>query len=441
MSFAGRLETLLSPLDVDTLWVAYSGGLDSRVLLQRLVHTPSLTERYTLHAIHIHHGLNPQADAWALHCQQTCDALGVQCQIIPVNVDRSPGKSIEASARKARYQVFADLLTSKGALLTAHHADDQAETLLLQLIRGASPKGLASMPAVSKLGAGYLIRPLLEETRQQLETVAKAEHLVWIDDDSNEDERFDRNFLRRRIMPLLRQRWPAVAHTLSRSARLCAQTNELVETLTIQDYQEIVGNKPSLLKHPPLAQRTPPRQRQVLRYWLGQLQLPLPDEVHLEQILHDVVNSQPDATPLFLWKGAEIRRWGDEIHARRVQPPPTLSNLPWSMTEPLILAYSKERLIAERQWEAGLKPPTPQQTVTVRFRQGGERFHPWGRQGSHPLKKLFQEWKIPPWERPHIPLIYYDESLVMVVGHAIAASHRAAIGEWGMLIRLSPNNL
>lgn len=434
MSFCAHLESLLAPLSVNTLWVAYSGGVDSLVLLHRLAHADSLRSRYRVRAIHIHHGLSPHANAWSEGCQQTCTDLGIECLVIKVKVDQRKGSSLEAKAREARYQAFSDKLSANDVLLTAHHVDDQAETLLLQLIRGAGPKGLASMPVHSRLGAGHLLRPLLAEERASLEGYARAHGLQWIEDESNHDLRFDRNFLRHHIVPQLRARWPAVATTLARSARHSAEAAELAEAVAVQDYEEVVGRAPFILRLQSLLQLPPVRQKQVLRYVLGQNALPLPDESQLQQVLHDVLRSRFDASPVVAWAGAEVRRYSDEIHCLAPQSPlPSLPCITWSLEGSLTLPRGLGTLVTTQRLEQGISLPGIH-PVSVRFRQGGERMHPAGRQGSHPLKKLFQEWNVPPWERARVPLIYYGEELVMVVGYAVAAGWQAEEGEWGVTV-------
>ncbi|MGE5155518.1 MAG: tRNA lysidine(34) synthetase TilS, partial [Bdellovibrio bacteriovorus] len=312
-----HLPALLAPFaGVPRLWIAFSGGLDSACLL----HAASTVRQRLpgpLGAVHVDHGLHADSPRWSEHCRQVCDTLGVPLVIRRVAVDRAPGKSLEAAARAARYGALADRLGPGELLLTAHHQDDQAETLLLALLRGSGPEGLAAMPLVSDLGPGRLVRPLLGVPRAALEAYARDQGLSWVEDPSNRVLAFDRNFLRRCVLPILRERWPAASATLSRSAAHCAEALELVEAAAEDTLRGLAGSRFGTLSLPALGRLEPPRARAALRLWLKRLGLPRPDRAHLGRILTEVLPARADANPLVAWCGCEVRRYRGDLIAQK----------------------------------------------------------------------------------------------------------------------------
>jgi tRNA(Ile)-lysidine synthase len=431
MSIPNFLETLRRTCPpTQRLWIAYSGGLDSHLLIYTLAQLrPHLN--HEIRAVHIHHGLHGEADNWAKHCQQTCKALQIPCQVIRVKINAAPRESIEANARAARYQAIAQLLAPDDVVLTAQHADDQAETLLLQLLRGAGVAGLAAMPPVSRLAKGWLVRPLLAYTRAQLHDYARQANLHWIEDSSNADTRFDRNFLRHKIMPLLRQRWPSVSHILSRAARHQAEADELVQILAQKDLQHS-----EQLFLPTLSRLSPARQRNVLRFWIKKLGLPLPSTVQLQHIISDILTAKEDRQPLVRWHGGEVRRYRNYLFAMPNLPPaPKASHsLTWSLPQALPLPLGE--LTALKVQGRGLAQPTGT-PLQVRFRQGGETFHLRGHQRI--VKKLLQAANDPPWQRPFIPLIYCENTLVAIPSIGVADGFVARDGETGWEIQWDRN--
>lgn len=410
------------------LWIAYSGGLDSQVLLHALA---ALSEgKHRLQAIHVNHGWHPHAQQWAQRCMQECDGLGISCQIVEVNAQAQKGQSLEALARTVRYEAFAKIMGVGDYLFTAHQQDDQAETLLLQLFRGAGVKGLAAMPEITAFAEGFHVRPLLKFTRKELQAYAEQQGLQWIEDVSNTDRRFDRNYIRHELLPVIQKRWPAAATTLTRSARHCAEAAELIEMVAERDLQKCVGVHAHTLSIPLIKKLTPPRLHNLLRFWLQSCDFAVPSEAQLQQIKDDVLLSRNDACPVVSWDRVEIRRYQNTLYAldqnniHRV----TLSTMRWNdLQKPLVLSGvgTLRAILTQGKGirSSAISDPTK---ISVRFRQSGERFQPAGRQGSHPLKKLFQEWRIPPWQRDHIPLLYYQDQLIAVVGFAISAQFIAA---------------
>jgi tRNA(Ile)-lysidine synthase len=426
------VEVLSTYRDTQQIWLAYSGGLDSQVLLHAIAQLRSQLPQQQLRAVHIHHGLHPQADHWANHCQAMCQAVAIPCEIIHVQVRQAPRESLEANARTARYQAIAQLLDPADIVLTAQHADDQAETVLLQLFRGAGVAGLAAMPVVTRLAAGWLIRPLLNYTRAQLYAYAQQVQLQWIEDSSNADVQFDRNFLRHQIIPHLQQRWSGISQTLSRVARHQAEAHELLQDLAKIDWETCRTKHLSQLNLAALAALSPARQRQVIRYWLNQCQLPIPSSVQLQQLLHNLVSAKTDRQPVVRWRGVEVRRYRQLLFAMPPLPPqPAISyQLTWSL--PQVLALPLGQLSAILVSGQGLALPSDT-VLQVRFRQGGEIFHWHGHQRV--VKKLLQGLQLPPWQRHFIPLIYLNNTLVAIPKIGVRDELRASAGQMGWEIR------
>lgn len=419
--------------------VAYSGGADSHVLLHALAGLRPRLGGVELVAVHVDHALSPFSVEWSRHCQLVCAGLNVRCAVSRVDARPEPDESPEEAARRARYAVFESMLRSGDVLLVAHQQDDQAETMLLQLLRGAGPRGLSAMPFVAPLGAGRLARPLLEHAREELLAYARAHQLQWIDDPSNADTRFDRNYLRVEILPRLKQRWPAAAKTLARSARLCAEAAELLNELGALDrpepHDETTSSflKGEALSIAHLQRLSPPRRRNLLRLWLHELDLPTPHETHVERI-NEMINAAEDANPVVTWPGAEVRRYRGMMHASAPLPPMDPDQeLKWETTTRLSIAGVGE-LSACPATGKGVRASACKLPVTVRFRRGGERLRPRGRKETHTLKHLFQDAGVPPWMRDRVPLIYVGDDLVCVAGYWVAEVWSARDGEDGIVI-------
>lgn len=383
------------------LIVAYSGGLDSSVLLHLIKRQEVLANKKIL-AIYINHGLSPQADAWQMHCQKTCETYGVKFIARRVVLERDNGESLEDQARNLRYQVFSDFIEAGDILVTAHHQNDQAETLLLQLCRGAAIKGLAAMPAQKPFAKGWHYRPLLTLTRADLEAYAQRNHLNWIDDESNNNTSFDRNYLRHEILPKLEKKWPAVIANLARSAELHAEAQTILNIQAAQDLIAIQSNIDSL-NLIALATLTKIRQANVLRYWIERNSKPLPSSAVLEEILQQCFSTRLDAKVCIRWQDSEVRRYKSRLYI--------MSKLP-AFDSKQIIPWSNQYALPE------LNLDKLQGNLTLRFRVTGQRFHPHNRDKSQSLKKLMQEWNIPSWLRDRIPLLYLDETLIAVIGYA-----------------------
>ncbi len=418
-----------------TYWIAYSGGLDSHVLLH-LFAKLRVVYPLKLRAVYINHGINPDAANWAMHCASVCQALNIDL------VQRSLGKidtssSPEDTLRQFRYQILSELMLPGDVLLTAHHQNDQAETILLQLLRGAGPKGLAAMPKIKSFAAGWHARPLLDFTRADLECYAKKQELQWVEDASNQSTHYTRNFLRHQILPILTERWPTVTRTLARSALHCAEAQQMIERLTEQNVEELRGHFPQTLSIKKLLQLDQNNQSHVLRAWILQANYPLPSFVKMQNILRDLLLARNDKMPHVSWRGVELRRYRDDLF---LSPCLTLHDatqiMQWDLNEPLAIPLLGE-LSARPCKGMGMRADIKK--VTVRFRQGGEMFQLPGRRHRHELKKLFQMWGIPPWQRDRVPLLEVDGRIAAVVGWAVADEFLAREGEEGIACTLIPD--
>lgn len=383
--------------------VACSGGLDSSVLLHRLATDPALRAR-GLRAVHVHHGLQAGADAWAAHCSQQARALDVPLQVLRIEVPRDSGSGLEAAAREARYAALSGTLAAGDLLATAHHLDDQAETFLLRALRASGPEGLGAMRAVRALGDAWQWRPLLSQPREALHAYAEAHGLAWIEDPSNALPDPDRNFLRLQLLPLMRQRWPHAAASLARSAALCAQADALLAAEDAALLRTHAGDDPRTLRVSALEALPAERRARLLRHWIRALGLPPLPANGIGQVETGLLDARADAEASFAWAGARVLRWRDFLHADRLRAPlPPDWSTQWDGRAPLALPDGGRLLLRDDQGNAtstGFDSP-----VRVHARQGGERIVLPGRDHSHALKQVLQDRGVPPWRRAHLPLL------------------------------------
>lgn len=430
--FTFSLKKLSSFSKVKRFIIAYSGGLDSHVLLHGMASMRDELNNREIIAVHVNHGLSPSAQRWSVHCANQCERLGISLKQFDIDARAEVGESPEAAARDGRYAIIASMVGEGDCLLTAHHQDDQAETLLIQLLRGAGPRGLAAMPKCVTFAEGWHARPLLDYSRDELLEYAQQAQLSWIDDDSNSDTRFERNFLRHEIIPTLKSRFPGMATTLSRSAGLCAEAAELLVSAAAKDLEQVQLGEQSLSVSG-LQALGEVRARNLLHQWCRDRKLPTPSAAQLQCIWEEVLGAGEDSEPMVSWAGAEARRYRDAlfINTPLATHDATL-RLPWDGLQRVSFPGLGE-LQAEPTMGQGLSTEVFQgRTVEIRFRQGGEKLQPAGRAGHHALKKLFQEAGVPPWLRDGIPLIYADEQLLAVAGYWLSQEAVAGEGEQGI---------
>jgi tRNA(Ile)-lysidine synthase len=427
------LETLPAESQIK---VAYSGGMDSHVLLHALRRLLADGARKGISAIHVNHGLHPEAEQWALHCDQVCRGLRVPLEIVHVQVAAEAKEGPEAAARRARYAAFEQRLQPGDALLLAHHLDDQAETFLLQLFRGAGPAGLSAMPAEAALGPGRLLRPLLEVCRNDIRDYAEAHALAFVEDPGNRELRYDRNYLRHVIMPRIQRRWPAAARTIARAAGHQAALARVAREMGARALERAEDGVTLSCKA--LSDLHPDVARLALRAWIEARGFSPPSKVILDRILEEVAASAADAEPLVAWSGAEVRRYRGALHVTSPLPPAEPDKVvAWDARRPLLLPQG--RLSAVPAKGRGLKAALLRDgDLEVRFRRGGERCRPSGQPRSITLKAWFQRSGVPPWERDRVPLVYIRGELAAVAGYWVGEGFQCADGEPGLLLQWTP---
>ncbi len=432
MSFVPEnlIHTLRGLPAAQRYWVALSGGLDSTVLLQALaLHRTDLPGE--LRVVHVNHGLNPKSTYWQRHCEDLCAYLDVPFQSRTVQVQPTTGESLEAVAREQRYATFRKLLGQGDLLLLAQHQDDQMETFLLQALRGAGVRGLAAMPEESMVDGLRMARPLLRYSRAELEAWAREQGLSWVEDPSNTDTGFDRNYLRHEVLPMLKARWPAASDTLARSAQFAAEADGLLKELATEDSVRYRVEETLPLRA--LKELSAPRARNLLRHWLQARQLPLPPAHKLAEILRQL-DARPDRNPCVDWEGAEVRRYRQRLYAQRPIPAaPAGFRLKPGVPHELGVGLGQLRLVpaSGEGLKAALCGP---KGLIVAFRHGGESCQPAGHGHERPLKKWLQELHVVPWLRDRLPLLEMDKELLAVAGLFVCAPHAAQPGEAGLRI-------
>lgn len=408
------------------LCVAFSGGLDSTVLLAALAELKSRGWPGAVRALHIDHQLQPDSGQWSARCAEVAALLEVPFASERVAVPRASGQGIEAAARAVRYAALYGSLAVGETLLTAHHADDQLETFLLALMRGAGARGLSGMPRSAPAGAGWHQRPLLEYPRADLERWARERGLSWIEDPTNRELEFRRSYLRHEVLPALRATWPAAAMVASRSAAHLGEAAALLDDLARLDLEGAALER--CLRLDKLAAMTSPRRRNLLRYWLRSFDLPIPSTAKLGVLEHDMLVARPDRQLCVDWEGAEVR-----LHRGLLYANPPLAPLPiareanWNWREPLVLPLGWGELHAVPATGAGLAVARLPERLQWRFR--GEAESGAGGESQdvarHGLKKLLQEACVLPWWRGRLPLFSAGTELLAVADLWIARESAA----------------
>ena len=399
-----------------TLVLAYSGGIDSHVLLHALV---ALRDNGLLtnpiSALHIHHGLSPNADEWLAHCRQICLDMKVAFQGVKVNLGSDSGQSLEALAREARYAKLLELAPDNSVILLAQHQDDQLETFLLQLKRGAGPKGLAAMALYSTKLVGqlnkvvHLLRPFLALNQQKINDYAKQQHLVWVEDESNQNTHFERNFLRHDILPSLIKKWPDIAKTVSRSAALCAQQQDLLEEVAQEKLQAIRTSDNTLCLQA-LSKLSSAWLHQVVRQWLDEQGIASPSQAILQKLQPELIDAKEDAKPIIQWGNWQFRRFNQHLYVLALAPTIPAHTLLWQGQKIVNLpaplgSLSKTNFHPGKLNDGDLVVEPQLGDIKIHFGGFAQRFTPTGCQHSKPLKQWYKEWKIPPWQRDKIALV------------------------------------
>jgi len=432
LSLENRLLAVLAPWRSAPAWrVALSGGLDSTVLLHLLARLARREALPPIAAIHVHHGLQAVADAWPEHCQAFCDTLGVPLRVERVRVDG--GASLERAAREARYIAFTALLGAGECLLTGQHRDDQAETVLFRLFRGAGVRGLAGMSACRPLGAGLLLRPLLGISRDELEHYACSHGLSWVEDPSNACDDHDRNYLRNRLLPLIARRWPAAGETIARSAEHLAEADGLLAELAEVDLKAAEqqthyrGMPLPSLAIGALAVLSESRQCNALRHWLTPLAR-LPDSAHWAGWL-DLRDARADAEPVWRLADGELRRASGRLW--------WLANA-WFTFIPRAQSWTdaSQSLVLTGNGSLLFDGDPPRGPLEVRYRQGGEVMALPGR-GHRDLKRLLNEAGVPAFLRGRLPLLWRADELL---GVALLPELRVEPGQAWTLRWIPPTN-
>ena len=390
--------------------VAFSGGLDSTVLLAALCR---LALPVPVRAAHVDHGLHPQSAAWRAHCARVAAAYGTEFSAVSVGVDRATGLGLEAAARDARYRALGELLAPGEWLLTAHHGDDQLETLLLRLTRGTGVRGLRGIIPFGPFGAGSLGRPLLDFTRAELRAQALNWNLSWLEDPSNREPRHDRNYLRLHVLPALLARWPDAAQRAARLAEQMGEAERLLEAVAAEDARRLAT--PWHVPRAALEALEPARQRNLLRHLLRGIGLRVPSANKLEELRTALLDAHSASHAIVRWPDGEGRVFRDALHLGVPLPPGS----PPDHTAPIGIAEGWTGPEGRLEWAPahegyGLPESWLVEGLTLRFRAGGERFQPRGRHHHHSLKDLFQESGVVPWMRERVPLLYRGATLVAI---------------------------
>ncbi len=382
--------------------IAFSGGPDSVCLAANLV---AVAQPRPVLAIHIDHGLDSLSQQRALRARELAAQLDLPLQL--ERVDTPPADGGEAAARQARYAILEAHLQDDELLVTGHHADDQAETILLRLLRGAGPQGLLGIPEQRRFGRGWIARPLLHWPRSAIVAWLQRHNLAWQDDPTNTDLGMDRNFLRHRIFPLLESRWPGLRQSLARSARLSSGASEALEELALQDLDS-ARRAVDRLDHASLQALSRYRQGQVLRYWCMERQIEPPPGRRIDDFLNQLSQARSDRQPSLEWQGQQLKLWRKQLWLHPVHPHPGKWQQGWSGQDKLLLPDSLGSLRLQGA-SAALSSP-----VTVRFERAGERIRLPNRQGSQSVRQLMAESGVPPWQRALWPRLERRGSLLAV---------------------------
>ena len=404
--------------------VALSGGVDSIVLLKLLVHFQQQYPDYQVIAHNVNHGLSEHAEQWNEFCRTFCDELNIELLSSKVSIQKNSRSSLEALAREARYQCFLKKMAYNDIILTGHHQDDQLETLLLALKRGSGSTGLQGIRSHQTFHSGYLVRPLLNFSRQQIIDYAQTEELIWVEDESNQDIHFDRNFIRHQIAPLLSERWPAIAKSVSRTAQLCQEQQSLVDEVATEDLRQCLEMRlgDETLSINSLINLSIPRRNNLLRHWLRSNGLDYPTSKQLSVLWEEVALAEQDKQPCLKLAQHTIHRYLDNLYIVPIQNI-TLPKEPIVWKGESLLRVSEGLSLNERTLVIDFSlvdtAILKQHTITCCFRKhlnSKLTCQPKGRSKSRSIKKLLHEFQVPPWQREQVVFIFIDGYLVEALG-------------------------
>lgn len=413
-TFKENIDRYLQTLHSQQWRVGFSGGLDSTVLLHLLHRFNNENPQIRFSCVHVNHGLSQNASNWVHHCQRVCHQLDVSLDVFNVNISPQSGCSLEEQARDARYQIIQDNSEANTVLFLGHHLNDQAETVLQRLSRGAGPTGLSGMKALIKIEQQYRFRPLLNISKLELQEYADRYELTWIEDESNGDSQFDRNFIRHEVFPMLEQRWAKIQNNIVKTAELCAEQQSLIDDIARKYLAESLA-KDGQLNLDYLKKHSQDWQSQIIRMWLSEYQLKMPSTQVLRQIVRQAFTAKVDATPTICHDGFLISRFANQLHIYKQVD--DLSNLKMSFNIGEKITFPAElgngELIKATECEGGFYVPESEH-VSLSFGGYSRRFRPFDKNVSKPIKQWFKEWGVPPWIRRVIPIFTIGEQVVQV---------------------------
>jgi tRNA(Ile)-lysidine synthase len=409
-------------------WIACSGGMDSIVLLH-LFYSNKNKISQGIEVLYVNHGLQKEADDWGEFCKLQCQQYGIPFTQLKITESCPKGESIEAWAREKRYALIDEVMNKNDVLFTAHHQDDQIETFFLQALRGAGPRGLASMPLIKKRGDTLHARLLLNYSRDDLKHYAENNKLTWQDDKSNSDSRYDRNYFRHKLAPVIEERWPAYRETISRLINNQKEYRALLDEVASADiklaqYKNIKSLDLEVVKKLSLE-----RQKNLVFVWLKELKLKTPGSKNIEKIISDVICSTTEQSPCVNWTNVEVRRYKNILYASKIMTEHDI-NTEHVWKPESVLNILDETLVAKSELGKGIsKLKTKGADFVVRFRQGGEKIRPNDSSHSKTVKQLFQEKAVLPWLRDRIPLIYINGELAVIPGFCVDERYSAEKNE------------
>ena len=425
------IERQIKPLLPNKFCIAFSGGMDSTVLLHVMKNI--IDEKSQIRAIHINHNIVDNSKVWTRTCKSICKNFGIDIEIISLEVTHN-GYGLEAAARDERYKKLKEKLYENEYLLTAHHEEDQMETVFLRMARGTGLDGLQGINEKYSFGEGIIFRPMLEVSKTSVMDYAKEHQLKWVEDSSNQDTHFDRNFLRKKIIPQFRERWPSIASSVSRLSQLSAQNIKILNQIAEEDIGPIANmNELPLAK---LLDKSFERANNMLRYIILANGMSIPSMKTLQDGLKEMLDPETDKS-VIAWKDYCIRKYKNHLYFLSnsdLEPNKVDVRIPWEIGKTVNLGENIGSIEATFIHGDGLSIEKCENKLTISYRQGGELIKPIGHRINKSLKNLFQENQILPWMRDKIPLIYYQDELVSVADLWFNQNYVASQNEAGFVV-------